>query len=614
MADIYFKLTTTLSGQYWRLVGVQNIKPSERSLLSLTCQEYLAVSGDIGSDEGLVSKALAELRKEMEQSGSALHYDPPVTEGLALDVVHALLEDDDEEYIGVDFDGTLAKYTTYKGPTKLGEPIKKMVARVRRWVSHGKKVKIFTSRADDEKSVNAIKKWLKDNELPDLEVTNLKDEKMTELWDDRAIAVKKNTGEVKEAYEDWWEPDQPTLSWFFRLLQHLEPVATWAVPSTGQIYKIDQPNRVVTLVSGEVNDPEGWHDKTKKVFRLMGYTVHDHPPEEAPEEQGFAENLSPLAASILFDDLIESAEDIWNEYRKNPFGLRFISPYETDKVEKVARELILRHWDRNEDLVDVARELSHRHFPDYGPNAFEDLIGAAHSLFARGEGHGEPFAETQDRHTTPRMLDESVEKGDKRRIEAYLPPSRRHPFGRDVPDKRPRTRRPRQPVEPPPTDPHARAVHDAGGKLISVNLGSPEQWKRELARYTPGCGSPTYPYGPEAGAVPCGAKMTDLSGKTTTQFCPYCHPDIQEGVILNESPEIKTLKDNARALDPEERAEVMKAGAVWHHGPDGEATPAVRKAVINGKTWYWCATHRAGQVKSTLKAAIKAFDFVKTTS
>ena len=79
-------------------------------------------------------------------------------------------------------------------------------------------------------------------------------------------------------------------------------------------------------------------------------------------------------------------------------------------------------------------------------------------------------------------------------------------------------------------------------------------------------------------------------------------------------PDIKRLKKGRRTLTPEERKQVMDAGAVWHHGPDGESTPAVWKAVVDGKTWYACNTHRAGAVKPTLKGAIRAFDFVKTTS
>ena len=88
---------------------------------------------------------------------------------------------------------------------------------------------------------------------------------------------------------------------------------------------------------------------------------------------------------------------------------------------------------------------------------------------------------------------------------------------------------------------------------------------------------------------------------------------LSEGLIM-ESPRQKNLKKNRKPLTDEERAEVMKAKAVWHHGPKGEETPAVWKAVVNGKTWYCCNTHRAIQIKPTLKGAIKAFDFIKTTA
>ncbi len=89
---------------------------------------------------------------------------------------------------------------------------------------------------------------------------------------------------------------------------------------------------------------------------------------------------------------------------------------------------------------------------------------------------------------------------------------------------------------------------------------------------------------------------------------------ITEGELLLEHPLVKTLKKNKKPLTDEERKEVMRKGAVWHHGPKGEKTPAVWKSVVNGKTWYACNTHRAIQVKSTLKAAIRAFSFIKTTA
>jgi hypothetical protein len=107
------------------------------------------------------------------------------------------LLEDEGGWLGVDLDGTLAKYTDYKGKTTIGEPIPAMVNRIRRWVGHGKKVKIFTARARDEEGVAAIKKWLKKHELPDLEVTNIKDHKMICFYDDKAIQVQKNTGKLR---------------------------------------------------------------------------------------------------------------------------------------------------------------------------------------------------------------------------------------------------------------------------------------------------------------------------------------------------------------------------------------------------------------------------------
>jgi len=79
-------------------------------------------------------------------------------------------------------------------------------------------------------------------------------------------------------------------------------------------------------------------------------------------------------------------------------------------------------------------------------------------------------------------------------------------------------------------------------------------------------------------------------------------------------PDMKTLKKNKVALSEDERKEVMNRGAVWHHGPNGEETPAVWKAVVNGNDWYVCNTHRAYQCKPTLKGAIDSYDFIETTA
>ena len=81
-----------------------------------------------------------------------------------------------------------------------------------------------------------------------------------------------------------------------------------------------------------------------------------------------------------------------------------------------------------------------------------------------------------------------------------------------------------------------------------------------------------------------------------------------------KGPKMETLKKNKKNLTNEERKEVMDRGAVWHHGPNGEATPAVWKAEVDGKMWFVCNTHRAYQCKPTLKGAISSYDFIETTS
>lgn len=99
-------------------------------------------------------------------------------------------------WIGVDLDGTLAEYHGWNGG-KIGAPVPKMLARVKEWVNQGVTVKIFTARACIPEDIPNIKAWLIENGLPELEVTNVKDFAMVELWDDRCIQVISNTGETK---------------------------------------------------------------------------------------------------------------------------------------------------------------------------------------------------------------------------------------------------------------------------------------------------------------------------------------------------------------------------------------------------------------------------------
>jgi hypothetical protein len=102
---------------------------------------------------------------------------------------------DERAWIGVDLDGTLARYDGWVGPSYIGAPVPAMMDRVKQWIADGKRVKIFTARCSIPEQVAPVKNWLRIQGLPDLEITNIKDFAMIELWDDRCVQVVLNTGE-----------------------------------------------------------------------------------------------------------------------------------------------------------------------------------------------------------------------------------------------------------------------------------------------------------------------------------------------------------------------------------------------------------------------------------
>jgi hypothetical protein len=105
------------------------------------------------------------------------------------------LRDSQSPWIGVDLDGTLAKEEESLEPDQIGAPVEAMAKRVKEWVEEGKTVKIFTARAASPRQVVNVRAWLKRNGLPDLEITNIKDYRMIQLWDDRCVRVATNVGE-----------------------------------------------------------------------------------------------------------------------------------------------------------------------------------------------------------------------------------------------------------------------------------------------------------------------------------------------------------------------------------------------------------------------------------
>ena len=91
--------------------------------------------------------------------------------------------------------------------------------------------------------------------------------------------------------------------------------------------------------------------------------------------------------------------------------------------------------------------------------------------------------------------------------------------------------------------------------------------------------------------------------------------ELFESTMLSESA-FEKLKKNKKPLSADERELVMSGKAVWHHGPKGEATPAVWKSIDKkGNITYITNTHRLYQTSSTLKGCVKKYhDVVKGTS
>jgi hypothetical protein len=108
---------------------------------------------------------------------------------------------DPHGWIGVDLDGTLARYDGWGGDTCIGDPVPAMLERVLGWLEAGRDVRIFSARAHEasEACKAAVSDWCLLHLGRDLPLTCAKDKDMAQLWDDRAVSVLSNTGRVVKA-------------------------------------------------------------------------------------------------------------------------------------------------------------------------------------------------------------------------------------------------------------------------------------------------------------------------------------------------------------------------------------------------------------------------------
>jgi len=99
-------------------------------------------------------------------------------------------------HILVDLDGTLAEYDNWVSPTHIGNPVPEMAFRVKKWLSEGKDVRIFTARASVPEMIPVVEEWAEKHFGQKLKVTNQKDFSTETIWDDRARQVEINTGRL----------------------------------------------------------------------------------------------------------------------------------------------------------------------------------------------------------------------------------------------------------------------------------------------------------------------------------------------------------------------------------------------------------------------------------
>lgn len=116
-----------------------------------------------------------------------------------------------KQKIGVDLDGTLAHSLPVFDPNLIGEPIAKMVTRVKAHIDAGDEVVIFTSRvaingettdagtANEEfaeKQMALIKEWLLKVFGTTFAITAIKSPTFSLFYDDRAVQIIQDQGET----------------------------------------------------------------------------------------------------------------------------------------------------------------------------------------------------------------------------------------------------------------------------------------------------------------------------------------------------------------------------------------------------------------------------------
>jgi hypothetical protein len=128
--------------------------------------------------------------------------------------------------IGVDFDGTLVKWhhkdQTGYIPSRVGEPIPKMIDLIKGLMANGHEIVIFTARVHPffkdqaEVAKKAVQEFTLEQFGAVLEVTCMKDPRMALIIDDIAVSVAKDQGIITTNGVNLEEDDGDWVSRYLR--------------------------------------------------------------------------------------------------------------------------------------------------------------------------------------------------------------------------------------------------------------------------------------------------------------------------------------------------------------------------------------------------------------
>lgn len=69
-----------------------------------------------------------------------------------------------------------------------------------------------------------------------------------------------------------WQPSPADAAWLKRMLALCGHNAVWAIPATGEVYRVDQHAKKLVLIAGIKDDG---YNRQEKVLAMIGWTIED---------------------------------------------------------------------------------------------------------------------------------------------------------------------------------------------------------------------------------------------------------------------------------------------------------------------------------------------------